>query len=299
MSHHIRRLAGFTLIELLVVISIVALLIALLLPALNSARDRAREVICGNNLRQVANAAAAYPSDSRGVILPYEVRTAPEGTNPYNANWVNGALGILVGGGYFQVPGFLRQAIDREPDAEATRRRSALMCPNGVYKAGHVNGFVGYGGDAFHIAGPSPNMVTLDPVLYRRGDTDAFWARWSSGYAPSGWFGASYSNTWYSGLHSNGFWDYLGRFRYFESRRDWTSQPALVAHFYEARGGQPDRFNELWTGGQGTCPRLPHGNFTTMNVAYGDAHVGVMTEKQIGPDVAFNFYSPNFPWKWE
>ncbi len=44
---------GFTLIELLVVISIIAILIALLLPAINAAREAARNTQCKNNLRQV------------------------------------------------------------------------------------------------------------------------------------------------------------------------------------------------------------------------------------------------------
>lgn len=44
---------GFTLIELLVVISIIAILIALLLPAINAAREAARNTQCKNNMRQI------------------------------------------------------------------------------------------------------------------------------------------------------------------------------------------------------------------------------------------------------
>ena len=52
--------SGVTLVEMLVVFSILAVLIGLLLPAVQSARDRARETVCKNNVHQLEVAISQF-----------------------------------------------------------------------------------------------------------------------------------------------------------------------------------------------------------------------------------------------
>lgn len=60
---------GFTLIELLVVISVIALLLSVLLPSLQKAKEHARKIVCGSNLKQLGLGCGLYAQDYNDKLL--------------------------------------------------------------------------------------------------------------------------------------------------------------------------------------------------------------------------------------
>lgn len=69
---------GFTLIEILVVIAVIAVLAAILFPVFSQAREKARQISCASNMRQIGLAVGMYLHDYEHYVPDLVFGKAPQ-----------------------------------------------------------------------------------------------------------------------------------------------------------------------------------------------------------------------------
>ena len=118
---------GFTLIELLVVISIIALLLSILMPSLQKAREQARQIVCGNNVKQIALSEILYSQSNDDYLPP----TVGFGQGFYLCQ-ANGDRAF--GPGLLVVQGYIKPEMLYNPSYKADRTFRTWGYDNNFYK---------------------------------------------------------------------------------------------------------------------------------------------------------------------
>jgi prepilin-type N-terminal cleavage/methylation domain-containing protein/prepilin-type processing-associated H-X9-DG protein len=148
---------GFTLIELLVVIAIIAILAAILFPVFAKVREKARQISCLSNEKQIGLATLEYTQDY-------------DETMPYGAGAIySGALGTPVGWAGLIYPYLKSVGVLVCPDDSSGSPVSyAMNAFMGVPGGGHANAlpvFVAPSTTVMYCE--ATNVISNDPSFYQ------------------------------------------------------------------------------------------------------------------------------------
>jgi prepilin-type N-terminal cleavage/methylation domain-containing protein len=121
---------GFTLVEMLVVITIIGVLVGLLLPAINMARESARQTQCTNNQQELGKAIIIYETAKQR--LPGVVNWVnPADPNSWRTNWI---MAIFADIGRGDLANQWQDGVDPNLTADQLKQKAGqveqLVCPS-------------------------------------------------------------------------------------------------------------------------------------------------------------------------
>ena len=267
---------AFTLVELLVVIAIIGVLVALLLPAVQMAREAARRMQCGNNLKQLGLALQNYGDKWKESMgwqndlgnmsgnlngIPDQVSlNAPE-NRWNNLSWIYSVLPYMEQQGiYDNVIKDRRQLLDAQPKEIKESVIDTLLCPSNTQDAVRPNQRSGYRHGGGNVAACTDYSGNLGHIWGGWKDCNAVPADWgvrvvapgmpadsAAAFNPFRKSGGEEGTPWVNGdwlgdmPRCNVMFRYHGRVR-LRDCLDGTAYTVMVFEDMHWRGGnRPDR----------------------------------------------------------
>jgi len=300
MSTRLSFRRAFTLVELLVVIAIIGVLVALLLPAVQYAREAARRMSCGNNLKQIGIALHTY-HDTFKVFPPALIGSgrwnAAGQTPPHlvanTTGWVlmlpqleqTGMSGIYNYGmpssvsspyGMPFINNVNTSLMPTNPNTQVySKRMEILTCPSDTYPAQILNRLPGTTTDFYEA-----NNVARSNYLFSAGGTTDYNARYDTIYfLDKGMFG----NDGAGGM---------------QDCTDGSSNTIAVGESKQShRGKTASVFGPYWGAGTHTCchgytPRNQNANI--LNSGGGNAALRPQQTVTYG-----QMFNVNFDYSWD